>query len=200
MAKPLQERLQAALAPGARTTDVSALITTVIIELRVAEAERDRQHAIAVSVTSDDATADAAADAELKAIRRVERLSGQRDQLKARVEELREAEARRAAEIERAEITAERDQLAKDLREHWPKLEAVAVALLARLRANDEGCARINISSAEAVARDCPGHFMIDGVHIPRLTQSKLNGFEAGAGARPVWPPEPHHSRIFVDA
>jgi hypothetical protein len=190
VAKPLFERIQAALAPSARAVDVAALIEEVREESRLAKAEQAKQHAIAVSVTSDDVTADAAADAEAKAQRRIVRLAGQLDQLNARRAEMEEAERQREREAARKAALADRDVLVADLQRDWPRIEAEILVYLWRIRQMDLRLAGMN-ESAEAMARNVPSNFYMAGGPIMRLTEMRLPRFagevpEVLAGA---WPP-----------
>jgi hypothetical protein len=189
MAKTLLERFNAALGANARASDVSALIDDLGGELLTAEGERNTQHAIAVNARSDDATADAAADAEAKAERRISRLSGQLDQMRERLADIKNADRRREFQTYSAEVRSERDQLASDLKADWPLLEAKLLSFLWRLTASDLKCRGLNEISAEAVARNCPGNFTASGITIPRLTATRIPSF-GELIAHPLWPPQ----------
>jgi hypothetical protein len=190
MAKPLFERIQSALGPSARAADVAALIEEVQAELKASEAERDRNHEIAVSVDSDDATADAAADAEAKANRRIVRLNGQIAQLTERRDEMEYAEQQRAAAVLKAEVIAERDQLADDLRNNWPRIEAEILALLWRIRCSDMRLEGYGEPSAEALARNCPAGFHYRMTPIKRLVDMNIPSFDVTSddGIWSAWP------------
>lgn len=211
MAKPLADRLKAALSANARASDVSQLIEIVDGELSAATAEQAKFHAIAIDVGSSDTAADEAADAELKAARRITRLTGQREQLTARLAELADAERRRENEAAWAIVMAERDQLAADLAAEWPLIEAKIQSFLWRISLSDKKIGSTN-TSAEAIARGCPAGFNHQGTPIQRLTQLTLPSFNFAASAfHPAWPPHhrefdqvmihPYHAeRVLTDA
>lgn len=194
MAKPLAKRLKAALSDNARASDVSALILDLTEELRTAECDLVAHHALAIDVRSDDATADAAADNENKAARRIVRHQGQIDQLNTRLTEIRDVDTRRAREAARAAFEAERAILVADLKREWPLLEARMVSLLWRIVAMDG--TNSATESAESIARACPGNFFAGGIAIPRITASRLPSFgDSSASAQLAWPPQ----RALVD-
>lgn len=189
MAKPLAERLKAALSDNARASDVSALILDLTEELRTAECDRTAHHALAIDVRSDDATADLASDNEMKAARRIVRLNGQIEQLNDRLAEIRDVETRRAREAARIAFDAKRAALVEDLRNEWPLLEARMVSLLWRIVALDG--TNSATESAESMARGCPGNFFAGGIAIPRITASRLPSFaDSSASAQLAWPPQ----------
>lgn len=189
MAKPLAERMNAALAPNARASDVSQLIQIITDELAAAEADVIRLHAIAIAVGSTDEVADEAADAENRTARRVTRLRGQQEQMQARLAEIVDADARREGAAKVAAVLAERDQLAADLAAEWPLLEARMRHFFWRIVLSDKKIGSSNVS-AEAIARGCGGAFNVGGTPIHRLTQIALPGFNA-SDFTPAWPP--HH-------
>jgi hypothetical protein len=186
----MPERIKAALSDNARASDVAALIADLTEDLRTAECDRFAHHARAIDVRSDDATADAAAEAETKAARRITRLSGQVEQLEARLAEIRDADTRRAREAAYAAFQAKRAQLAEELRTEWPLLEARMVSLLWRLVELD-GKFTGATDSAESLARGCAASFWQNGIAIPRITSARLPNFlDCAPSAALSWPPQ----------
>jgi hypothetical protein len=189
MAKPLAERMNAALAPNARASDVSQLIQIITDELAAAEADVIRFHAIAIAIGSTDEVADEAADAENRTARRGTRLRGQQEQMQARLAEIVDADDRREGAAKAAAVRAERDQLAADLAAEWPLLEARMRHFFWRIVLSDKKMGPSNMS-AEAIARGRSGAFSVGGTPIHRLTQIALPSFNA-SDFTPAWPP--HH-------
>lgn len=172
MAKPLFERIQAALGPHARAPDVEALIGTIAKEIVSAERDIAAQHTIATAASSDDATAEAAADAEVKAQRRLVRLRGQHADLTTRHTEILNSERRKVEQERWAATLAERDQLVIDLQERWPVLAEEMTSLLQRIVDMDKRTG--TEPSAEALARGCPPNFYCDGGPMVRLTDASI--------------------------
>jgi len=185
MAKTLTERFTAALGANARASDVEALINLISGELVAATDDATTQHATAIDVRSDDATADAAADAESKARRRITRLEGQRTQLEDRLTAIRDADQRREWEVRAAEIAVERDTLARDLEAEWPLLEAKMLHLLWRILASDQRQGPGG-TSAEAIARGLHGNFSVHGMPVHRLIEMQLPSFKHDGWS--AWP------------
>ncbi|MEI5687749.1 hypothetical protein [Sphingomonas kyungheensis] len=184
MAKPLSERLKAALSANARASDVAQLIDIVNAEIVTATADQAKHHAIAVGVGSSDKEADEAADAENRAARRVVRLTGQREQLEDRLAEITAAEKEREWARVAEERAAEKAQLVADLKAEWPLLEAKMVHLLWRIAIFDKH----SNDGAEAAARECRGNFYAPSGPIPRLISIDLPRFE-GDHTTLAWPP-----------
>lgn len=198
MAKTLSERFNAALGSNARAADVEALIPVVREALTAAERERAEHHRIAIDVRSDDATADAAADAESKATRRITRLSSQIDQLADRAKQIREDDADKAAEVERAAAIAERDELVADLKAEWPLMEAKMLAFILRIIISDKRVGAPREASAEALARGCSPLFQYHGTHIDRLVDMQVPAFSDGLPWT-AWPrPRPEHDLLMI--
>ncbi len=202
MAKPLDDRIAAALADNARAATVSDLISEIGERITATERERDRLTTISTALsTGEDAAEQAAADAA-KLAARATRLAGKRSILEQRHAELLNSERRRRAAEFRAGTLAERDQLVSELRETWPQLVDQITGLLKRVVANDAAIERSNrdsageqLVSAEAVVRGCNPMFMHRGEHVPRLTRMQIPALDVTAqpiGKAHVWPP--HHA------
>lgn len=197
MPQPLDARIAAALAPGARAVTVADLISEVASLIETAKAERADADRKATAFDTPEAEADAAADAVVKADRRVARLTAAKQQLEARHAELMASERRKRQVAEHAAIKERRDALVADLREAWPRIEGEIVALLHRIEASDAEIAAFQqggcpaglgwLESAEALARDVPGNWMRGSVPIKRLTAITLPAFD-GKGAGVAWP------------
>lgn len=163
MAKPLSERVAAALASSARLADVRTLIVEVEAAGAAAAACADqaKKRSLDPELTAADAR-----QARLEyedhdhEIRRHERW---RKQLEERRDDILADErfAKRRAEYEAA--AAERDALATEIAERYPKIAAELLDLVDRIEASDRRCATVNgegtprgmpfLVSAEAIAR-----------------------------------------------
>ena len=195
MAKPLDDRITAALGKGARAATVADLQTELATLIAETTAERDRHAATAISPTVDEATADAAADEVPKLDRKIIRLGAKAGLLATRHAELMASERRRDALAEYAQVQERRDQLAADLTEQWPALTAAMIALMKRIDASDTECNRLGkvydapaLQSAEIVARQCGGFH--GGLPIARLADNDIEALlvdTAGKRGRPLW-------------
>jgi hypothetical protein len=94
MAKPLDQRIAAALGASARAATVSSLIDEVQDAMQACQAEHDRLDALSKSATAAEDEADDAADQVFKLSRKLVRLAAKRDQLQARHDELMTSERR----------------------------------------------------------------------------------------------------------
>jgi len=175
--RPLFERIQANLGPHARAADIEALLIDVEAAIASAEQDRSAQHAIAIAASSDDATADAASDAEARSARQLVRLRAQVEQLTARRAEIAASDRRREEAAHKQEAIQRRDALVADLAERWPVIEAEIVALLQRITdSDDEMKAYEPSSSAEYLARGLSG-WRHNGSPVERLTAIRLPSF-----------------------
>ena len=198
MAKPLDERIAAAMSEGARAATVSGLIDEVAAEIEAAQAEHDRLDALSKSAIASESEADKAADDACKLARKVIRLTAKRDQLQARHDELLNSDRRRRAIEEHAAAKERRDRLVVDLRTDGARIIAELVALVERIKASDDECAAINrtqayglewLDTAEAEARGCTPIFRRGGVApIPRLVNMKIPTFDASSTSDLAWP------------
>jgi hypothetical protein len=123
----------------------------------------------------------------------IERLTTALDALRAALQTTRsrEEESRRAAL--HAEVTAERDAIADELREKYPALAGELVELLTRIKASNGRVEALNrsggpwIDPVETVARGvAPNgiHFLVTGVQLPPCER------EAHAHGEMLWPPQ----------
>lgn len=188
MPKSTDDRLKAAMGQGARVTDVVALIEELGVEIAAAQAEHDLKDAASKSVTVAEDEADALADEVAKLARKIVRLGAKRDQLHTRHEELQNSERAKARRLEAEAITARRDALAADLKARWPALCNEIVGLLDRVTASDAECGKINIESAEAVARGVGGTFYDGGQPLHRFTAMKLPSLSGRGLEEMAWP------------
>jgi len=193
MPKPTDERIAAALAQGARITDIAALIADVEIEIALAGSNAARLEALSLAPETVEADADEAADAGIKERRRVARLQAKVDTLHARIKEIEESNRSRARREARDAALERRNKLAIDLKARWPEISGEMVALFERIKASDAECEKHGIDSAEAIARECHPNFVLPGIHqyIPRLGSVKVYGLDASTSQAityGVWP------------
>ena len=210
MPKPIDERIAAALAPGARAATVSDLITEVASLIETTKAERAEADRKATAFDTPEAEADDAADAVVKADRRIARFIAAMEQLEARHAEQMASERRKRQVAEHAAIKERRDALVQDLRESWPRIEGEIVDLLRRIEASDAEIAAFQqggspaglewLGSAEALARDVPGNWQWpSGGPVQRLTKIKLPTFDGRESAWPDLRPE-RERRAAIEA
>lgn len=197
MPKPLDERIAAALAPGARAVTVADLIGEITVEIAATIAERNASDAASKSLETPEDEADAAADAVVKLERKAARLTAKREQLEARHTQLMNTERRKRAEAEHAEIIARRDDLVADLRTKWPRLVDEMIGLLRRIEASDAEIDAFQksgvpsgmkwLQSAESMARDVPANWVhANGAgQVARFTKIKIPAFD---GRETAWP------------
>ncbi|MBL9067823.1 MAG: hypothetical protein JNN10_16195 [Sphingopyxis sp.] len=205
MAKSLDDRITAAMGNGARTATVQQLIDELASVITDAETRRDEQRAISISPTVSEADAEAAADEAARLDRRIVRMTGKREALTERLEELLTSERRRALEADYQAAKEERDLLVAELTEWWPQLQNAMIELLGRMKASDERCKQINqrrgfglpeLVSAEVEARGCTGlykHPTLLGLPMPSLLDLRLHHFHArdfSADGALAWPPK----------
>ncbi|WP_267395254.1 MULTISPECIES: hypothetical protein [unclassified Sphingomonas] len=205
MPKPTDERIAAALAQGARVTDVNNLIADMRTEIAEATSEADRLDAVSVAITTAEPDADAAADEATKHRRRATRMSAKVAHLEDRVKELEESNRRKVAEAAYAAAQDTRDAIVADLKKQWPKLTAAMIDLFKRIEASDAECAKVGscygkpaLISAEAVARECLANFMLptggSSQHLERLTATRLFPLQVKdpvSASYGIWPPRP---------
>jgi hypothetical protein len=125
-------------------------------------------------------------DAEFRA----ERLAVALDHLRSK----HEAAAARARDAERdaevARVTAERDELAEDLKARYPALVAELADLLTRIRASNVDCGRFGLTDVETTARgpmasDSPS--LIRGCRLVNFSLQERF---------PIWPPSDHQASV----
>ena len=198
MAKPLDERIAAAMGDGARAATVAGLIDEVSASVATSQAEHDRLDAISKSATASEAEADKAADDASKLARKVVRLAAKRDQLQERYEDLLNSDRRRRAVEEHAAVNERRMKLVTDLRIDGQRVIDELLTLLDRIKASDAECDALNktraygldwLDSAEAEARGCSATFRQQcGSQIPRLVNMKVPTFDASQTTELAWP------------
>jgi len=194
MPKPTDERIAAALAQGARITDIAALISDVEMEITLAGSNAARLEALSLAPETAEDDADEAADRGIKERRRVARLQAKVETLRARIKEIEESNRSRARREARDAALERRDKLAVDIKARWPEITGEMVALFERIEASDAECEKHGIDSAEAIARDCHPNFILPGLHqyIPRLGSLKtLFGLDASTSQAityGIWP------------
>jgi len=198
MPKPTDERIAAALAQGARLTDVNILIEDMQAEIAEATAEASRLDAVSIAVETAEADADEAADQAVKQARRATRMTAKLGLLHDRVTELEESNRRKAREATYAAAMKRRDDLADEIGKQWPELTAKMIDLFSRIEESDKECEKIGtcygkpkLISSEAVARDCSPIFVGHGTHIPRITAKLLTPLDTSNAwdlAYGIWP------------
>lgn len=183
MAKPLDDRIAAAMGHGARTTTVAELIAELGTLLDTTQAEHDRLDTLSKSATASETEADQAADDAAKLARKLVRLRAKQEQLEQRHADLMNSERRKKAVARYEEVRERRDTLAAELRERWPALADEMAGLIRRIRVNDVECEQVNrdrydadwLESAEAMARELPGGFHEPGSgQVLRFTEIRL--------------------------
>jgi hypothetical protein len=103
-------------------------------------------------------------------------------------------------------VTAERDALAAELTEAYPRLAGSLADLLARVRALDARLAPLGLDGVENVARDLPRHGYIAGEPVTRLVAAtRLPAWDAketvrGRDLRPVADLGPIAPAVSLDA
>lgn len=206
MAKPLDDRIAAALADSARAATVADLISEVGERITATNRERDRLTTFSTALsTSEDAAEQAAVEAA-KLAARATRLAAKKGVLEQRHEELLNSERRRRSAEFHAATLADRDQLVAELRETWPVLVDQITSLLQRVIDNDAAIERANrdrvaepLTSAEVVVRGCSPLFMLRGEHVQRLTRMTIPALDLLAqpiGSPNVWPPRETNGAI----
>ena len=205
MAKPLDERIKAALGNGARAATVAELIAELTDVIDASEVEQQLQQKISVSLETDEAAGEIASVEAARLAAKTLRLAAKREALEARHQELLSSERRKRLEQQHAGVKVIRDELAAEISARWPDLIAEVVDLLSRLQANDDECAAINrqraygleqLVSAEIIARGCGPSFEKKdrlGITLAPLTQMRIPVFhvdEADIMVSPIWPPK----------
>lgn len=198
MAKPLDQRIVAAMGHGARATDIVGLIEEIGKSITEAEGRFKLADELSKSASASEDEAEAAADEAAKLSRKIVRLKAKQDQLRDRHIELQNSERSKRLKAEYAEVLQRRDQLAADLKERWPAICAELVELIERINASDTECHRINGSihgyglerliSAEAVARGIVGHFYVANSPVFRFAQTKIASIDRTGLYDMAWP------------
>ncbi|MFT4056163.1 MAG: hypothetical protein QM681_16790 [Novosphingobium sp.] len=155
MAQSLESRINAALRSAARLKDVEAVITEVDKQIADTQIKFDRETARSIdpALTTPQAreARNTAADLEHD-IRRLNAslglLQSARDKIIADTEE-----ARRQAHFDA--VKAERDDLARHIRERYPALAMELLEMAQRIAKSDIDCDKVRLKSAELVAREC---------------------------------------------
>lgn len=194
----LEDRIAAAFSSGTQSEDVAALIREVdAAALTISEvADRAKERALDPTLSAADVAAarNAMEDAAFRRDRIKMALARLGDRLKGLQDQ--EEEQRRWAAYEKA--SAERNQLAAQLKELYPSFESRLSELLARIEENDREITRINtqakpegapgLAGAELVARGLTAYFV--GVNqIPRITRDlRLPAFEYHPNDDYAWP------------
>lgn len=185
-ATTLEDRIADAFAAQHKSADLAALLE----EVGKAEEKARADHSAAKDVALDPATRPAAVAAARKTMEDAEfassRLMNATEKLKQLVTDAQSRERETARREEHAAALAERDELAKDLKE-FAELTDRMVALLTRLSRNNRRLGGDHRSAgpergAEAIARGVPGL----GHSEPSIVDStKLITFDG----RQYWPP-----------
>lgn len=176
---PLDERIVAVLTKPCTASEAAEVYVAAEAALTEMGARADEADAASLSPLATRGNA-----AELRGRANelrfeADRLEASVAALSARVATLSELEKRTAESEERAAALAERDELAADIREHYPRLAAELAVLVHRIVQSDARMAagRIYEASAEAIARGVPGNFAnvgrLQDIHLPMLNSPK---------------------------
>lgn len=182
MGKPLSERVAAVVGDSGRLADVLALLD----ECRAAQATATCEAAAARQRSLDPDLTPAEAR-EVREIGEDREHDGRRyarwiEQLEARKAAIEATEKAAATRAEYEAAMAERDQLAADIREHYPRICAELEALQDRIVASDARCeaakppaGKLKLESAEMIAREMRRlDALKDGSAAKRLIQVEL--------------------------
>jgi hypothetical protein len=184
----LSDRIAAAIdAPKPTSIVLAELIDEARTELTCVTEERDRARSKSLDPTTPAALVPGARGDVFEAEFAAERLTVAIERLKDRHEAavVRERETARAA----AALAAERDALAAELTEAYPRLVGELVDLLGRVRALDERLAPLGLDGVENVARGIPRNGRIAGEPVSLLASSvRLPAFDANERVY-SWPP-----------
>lgn len=176
---------------------VKLALTATRARLELIEGETQAAHQRAMSPTADDAEIRAArAEVTDLAFER-ERLANAVEHLTERHASLAAAELRASQQEEHAAAKAERDALAVEIAEVYPKLTAQLIDLFTRLDANDARLGAVNkagggerLESAEVAARGCAGNFIWPlgrgAGNVTRLSSTKLPNLNQHGYAWPL--------------
>jgi hypothetical protein len=187
----LSDRIADVLASEASVDEITRVITLAQAEREHLQAERERARAVAFDPLAKSDAVESARRVGSAADWALQRLTVALDQLQAKHEAAvahAEAAARAA---HHAEVTAERDALAEELRQRYPALAGELAGLLTRVRASNERVEAVNrsgepwIDPVETVARAVAPHgttFLTTGVRLPPLDR------EAHEMGRYLWP------------
>jgi hypothetical protein len=200
MAKPLDDRIAAAMGHGARAATIAELTAEVAATIAETQAEHERLDVLSKSATATEDEADAAADEAVKLARKVLRLTAKKQQLETRHEELLNSERRKNALAEYQRVKEARDDLCARLKDRWPKITDEIIGLLREIEANDAEIDRVNtnlygsewLASAEAVARGRQG-FNTGSDRAIRLTKMKIPSLHGPGQADLAWPAPAKH-------
>lgn len=196
MAKPLDERIAAALGASSRLTDVEALIAELTAEIAAVARRRDEQEARSVDPDVSAAEARQARDAALDIAHDHRRLTAFLGRLEDRKQTILadESYAERRRQYEAARDR--RDALAERIRQVYPEIVRTLMALVEEIDASDAECQTANrdkprhepwLESAEALARECPETWVWpDGISpVVRLRKMQLPFPSCGGFALP---------------
>jgi hypothetical protein len=149
MSQHLEKRITAVLVPDATSADVAAMIAEVDAALLTAvdAVERERVNAFDPVVDAVKAR-QSLADAEFAR----DRLQAALAALQRRLQELQTQEYSAQWHGKYAQIEANCDELAAEMREIYPAVQSKLVGLLGRIRACDAEVGRINSSAPDGVA------------------------------------------------
>jgi hypothetical protein len=156
--------------------EIAALIRDLEADLAKTRVVRREARVRAIDPFTADSEVPASRAEETEATFREERITAAIERLKQRHELAvsREEEATRRAEIEI--IKSERDALAEELRDKYPRLAAEIADLLSRVRANDTRASAHHLGLSD-------GHYLAARVRLPALEP------QAAAMGERFWPP-----------
>jgi hypothetical protein len=192
--KPLSDRIADVLEGEPPSADVAALIQEVEKELQRLARERDKAHELSLDPLARSETVQQARQAASARSFDIERLTVALDRLKDKHEAACAREKEADYRARRAEILAERDALAEELRDRYPALTGELANLLRRIKENNERLPAINwgktgpdwIEPVECVVRGMAENSiwtLVKGVRLPPLDPNEH------AMSRLIWPP-----------
>lgn len=163
--EPLDRRIAKALAEPATPEAVQAVQDAALEEYKRLEREADALDSAALSPALEVAQAQAkraeAADRRFLA----DRLDAACSALKARVVELRDAEAADARATRQEAAREARDELAREIAERYPAIVRELTSLVHRISENNALCGAAGIpAAAEQMGRGIPESFYIPGL------------------------------------
>ena len=195
----LDERIASAFLDDASSALVSALLSETEAAASAADeaARSARSRALDPSLRGGNVSAARGEMAE--ASFRRERLDAALNRLRERIGEVRALEEDRRRRVAYEMAMRERDTLAAELKELYPRIVEQLPALLKRIQANDIEVAHINVHKlpagadqllgAELVARDLSG-YVENFFELPQITNRlRLPAFTRDVHQPFAWPP-----------
>lgn len=182
---PLDEQIVAALTGPCTSDQAQAVLANaraILAELtqRADKLDVDSLSPLATA-TEARAKRNEASDHRFEA----DRMEASVSALEVRVADLRDEEAAKRRDADKAAVMAVRDELAADIAEHYGPLIERLTSLAKRIYENDAECARVGIrETAEAIGRGMPANFYSGGTPLVRIMDRAPSTVE---GTRLAW-------------